>query len=127
METQALRGEVEAAYAAWNGAFDAGDAGALAAFYTTDTLLLPVTREVIEGPAGVERFFAGLFATGVTGHRLELLTLQADTGTLVAAARWSARARKPDGSERALSGNTVHVFAREPDDGSLKIRLHIFN
>ena len=62
-----------AAYQAWDAAFATGDAKAIAAFYTDDATFLPPTHDVIEGPAGVEKFFAGLLGNGVTGHKLELI------------------------------------------------------
>ena len=65
--------EVNAAYAAWDEAFNKGDAKAVASFYAEDAVFLPATHDVIEGPAGVEKFFAGLFEMGVTGHKLELI------------------------------------------------------
>ena len=56
--------QVTAAYAAWNEAFNKGDAAALAAFYDDEAVLLPPSHDVLEGPAGVEKFFGGLFANG---------------------------------------------------------------
>ena len=65
--------DVSAAYAAWDEAFNKGDAKAVAAFYTDDAKFLPATHDVIEGPAGVEKFFTGIFGMGVTGHKIELI------------------------------------------------------
>ena len=70
--------DVTAAYAAWDAAFATGDAKAIAAFYTDDATFLPPTHDVIEGPAGVEKFFAGLLGNGVTGHKLELIEVEGD-------------------------------------------------
>ena len=84
--------QVTAAYAAWNEAFNKGDAAALAAFYDDEAVLLPPSHDVLEGPAGVEKFFGGLFANGVTGHGLELIEVEGedDDDLVVAAAKWSA-------------------------------------
>jgi hypothetical protein len=49
---------VEAAYRAWNEAFNKGDAKALAAQYTENGLVLPPTHEVVRGRAAIERFRA---------------------------------------------------------------------
>ena len=73
MATDQMRSKVAAAYAAWDAAFGTGDARKVAACYTDDALLLPPSHEVMDGPAGVEKFFGGLFANGVTGHKLELV------------------------------------------------------
>src|SRR5919205_2513208 len=88
--------DVKAAYSAWDAAFNKGDAKAVAAFYTSDALLLPPNHEVIKGPAGVEKFFSGLFANGVTSHKLELIEAIASGDNLVGAAKWSVKLK--DGS-----------------------------
>jgi ketosteroid isomerase-like protein len=126
MSTQPVRSQVEAAYAAWDGAFNRANASAVAALYAPGSTFLPVSHDVIEGPAGVETFFAGLFANGLSGHKLELITLHEDVHTVVAAARWSAKGRNADGSAASFGGIATHVFERQPD-GSLKLKLHIFN
>ena len=71
---------IKAAYAAWDAAFNKGDPEALAALYAEDAVLLPPSRthDVLKGPAAIEKFFAGLFATGVNGHKLELIEANSD-------------------------------------------------
>lgn len=119
--------QVIAAYAAWDQAFNTGDATKVAAFYTDDAVFLPPTHDVVEGPAGVERFFAGLFGNGVTGHKLELIEVTgADAEMVVAAAKWSASGKDASGAPTTFGGVATHVFEREPD-GSLKLKLHTFN
>ena len=116
--------QVTAAYQAWDEAFATGDAGKIAAFYTEDAVFLPPTHDVIEGPAGVEKFFSGLFEAGLTGHKLEVIEVMGedDDEVVVAAAKWSAKGK--DGS--SVGGVATHVFERQPD-GSLKLVLHTFN
>jgi uncharacterized protein (TIGR02246 family) len=116
--------QVTAAYQAWDEAFGTGDAAKVAAFYTEDAVFLPPTHDVMQGPAGVEKFFAGLFEAGVTGHKLEVIEVvgEDDDEVVVAAAKWSAKGK--DGS--AVGGVATHVFERQPD-GSLKLVLHTFN
>jgi ketosteroid isomerase-like protein len=126
MDTNALRGQVEAAYAAWDAAFNRADAKALAAFYSRDATFLPATHDIIEGPAGVEKFFAGLFANGLTGHKLDLITAHGAADMVVGAARWSANGKNADGSAAVFNGIATHLFERQTD-GSLKLKLHTFN
>ena len=115
--------EVKAAYSAWDAAFNKGDAKAVAAFYTSDAVFLPPSHEVIKGPAGVEKFFAGLFANGLTAHKLELIEVVASSvDSIVGAAKWSVKLK--DGS--AGGGIATHAFHKQPD-GSLKLKLHTFN
>ena len=81
-KAQSADEQVKAAYAAWDEAFNKGDAKAVAAFYTEDAPFLPPSHDVLEGPAGLEKFFAGIFGMGATGHKLELITAE-DKGDVV--------------------------------------------
>jgi ketosteroid isomerase-like protein len=121
-----VEGDVSAAYTAWDAAFNAGDAKAVSAFYAEDAVFLPATHDVIEGPAGVDGFFAGLFGMGVTGHKLELIDVHSDGNLVIAAARWSATGKDANGADQPWGGIATHVFERQPD-GSLKLLLHTFN
>ncbi|MFO1047597.1 MAG: SgcJ/EcaC family oxidoreductase [Geminicoccaceae bacterium] len=126
MSSNAVRERVEAAYAAWDAAFNRGDAKAVAGLYTGDATFLPATHAVVEGPANIERFFAPLLAQGVSDHRFELITIHEDARSIAAAARWTATSPNPDGTRAASSGIATHLFLKQPD-GSLKLRLHTFN
>lgn len=125
---ESAQSEVTAAYQAWDKAFNTGDAKQVAAFYTEDAVFLPPTHDVLKGPAGVETFFAGLFANGVTGHKLEVVEVEGDAGdeVVVAAAKWSAQGKDASGNPATFGGIATHVFEKQAD-GSLKLRLHTFN
>ena len=113
--------DVRAAYAAWDAAFGKSDAKAIGTMYTEDALFLPPSHDVLKGPAAVEKFFTGLFAAGVTGHKLELIEAHGTPDLVVAAAKWSAQSKTgPAG------GVATHEFIRQPG-GNLKLRLHTFN
>ncbi len=116
-----LQEQVSTAYTAWDAAFNKGDPKAVAAFYADDAVILPPTHDVLKGPSEAEKFFAGLFAAGVTEHKLEVLEANGDDDLIVAAARWSAK-----GKDGPLGGIATHEFAKQAD-GSLKLRLHTFN
>ena len=118
--------QVRAAYSAWNSAFNKGDAKAVAAFYADDASFLPPTHDVIQGPAGVEKFYSGLFAGGVTDHTLDLIRTTGDDRIVIAAAKWSAAGKDASGKATRFSGVVTHVFERQPDN-SLKLKLHTFN
>ena len=101
--------DVRAAYAAWDAAFGKSDAKAIGAIYTEDALFLPLNHDVLKGPAAVETFFTGLFAAGVTGHKLELIEAHGTPDLVVAAAKWSAQSKTgPAG------GVATHEFIRQP-------------
>ena len=67
------KSDVSAAYAAFDAAFNKGDAKAVAALYLLNAKVLPPTHEVASGPAAIEKFFAGLHGNGVTDHKLEVI------------------------------------------------------
>jgi uncharacterized protein (TIGR02246 family) len=123
---QSVEEDVGAAYAAWDEAFNAGDAEAVAAAYSDDALFLPATHDVISGPEGVAGFFGSLFEMGVTGHKLELIDARQTGDAIVAAANWSATGKDADGADQPWGGLATTVFERQ-DDGSLKLTLHTFN
>ncbi|MFO1071778.1 MAG: DUF4440 domain-containing protein [Geminicoccaceae bacterium] len=121
-----LDDQVKAAYAQWNAAFNHGDAKALGALYTEDALLLPLDHKVYRGPAGVEQFFGGLLASGVSGHTLELIEAD-DLGEVVlATAKWQAHGKDAQGAPATFGGLATQVYRKQPD-GSLKQKLLTFN
>jgi ketosteroid isomerase-like protein len=121
-----LRAVVEACYGHWNTAFNRGDAAGIAALYAPHAHFLPATHEVCVGPAEIQRFFAGVLASGLTGHANEILAVGGDGRLIHAATRWTARGKGGDGAETQHTGLALHVLERL-DDGSLRIVAHSFN
>jgi ketosteroid isomerase-like protein len=120
------KSDVTAAYAAWDAAFNKGDAKIVAAAYLPNAKLLPPTHKVASGPAAIETFFAGLHANGVTDHKLEVIDTGGDDKVIFGTATWSAKGKDKDGKPANFSGIATHVFERQADN-SLKLRLHTFN
>ena len=120
------KGDVQKAYAAWDAAFNKHDAKAIGASYVATAKLMPPTHEVASGPTEIEKFFAGLFANGVTGHKLEMIDAGGDDKVVFGTAKWSATGKDKEGKPSPLSGLALHVFERQAD-GSLKLRLQTFN
>jgi ketosteroid isomerase-like protein len=120
------KSDVTAAYAAWDTAFNKGDAKAVAAAYLPNAKLLPPTHEVASGPAAIEKFFAGVHANGVTNHKLEVIDAGGDDKVVYGTANWSAKGKDKDGKPATFTGTGTHVFERQADN-SLKLRLHTFN
>jgi uncharacterized protein (TIGR02246 family) len=126
----ALAGKAEdtvaSAFAAWNAAFNKGDAKAVASFYTGDAMVLPASHDIVKGPADIEKFFAGLFKNHVTGHQLEPFRVIEAGNTLIVASKWSSKGRDDKGGETTFGGIATHVFRKQPDK-SYKLILHTFN
>ena len=120
------KSDVTAAYAAWDAAFNKGDAKTLAAVYLPNAKLLPPTHEVASGPTAIEKFFAGLHANGVTDHKLQVIDAGGDDKVVYGTANWSAKGKDKEGKPATFGGTATHVFERQADN-SLKLRLHTFN
>ena len=118
--------DVQKAYAAWDAAFNKQDAKALAADYVSTAKLLPPSHEVVSGPTEIEKFWATLFANGVTGHKLEVIETGGDDKVVVGTAKWSATGKDKEGKPAPFSGLAVHVFERQAD-GALKLTFQTFN
>ena len=89
MNETEMRAVVEAAYARWNSAFNRGDAAGIAALYAPHACFLPATHEVHIGPDEIRRFFAGVLASGLTGHANEILAVGGDGRLIHSATRWT--------------------------------------
>lgn len=123
---QTVEDEVTQAYAAFDEAFNSGEAAQVAATYAEDAVFLPPTHEVLEGPEAIQSFFDGLLGSGATNHELELIQAHEAGDSVIAAARWSATGKDEAGTDQPWSGIATHVFERD-ESGSLKLRLHTFN
>ena len=116
---------VDKAFAAWNGAFNKGDARTVASLYSPDAVLLPATHEVTTG-SGIETFFAGLIAGKVSSHTLEPVKIMRSGDSLIVASKWSATAQDEKGAKKSVGGLATHVLEKQ-SDGSYKVKLHTFN
>ena len=119
-------GQVKEAYAAWDAAFNAGNAEDIGALYTDDATLVPQNNEVIEGPSGVAEFFSGVLGAGFTDHTLEPITIVDGEAMVSSASRWTVQGKDESGEPVTYEGTAVQTFEKQ-DDGSLKLRLHSFH
>jgi uncharacterized protein (TIGR02246 family) len=117
---------VNQAFKVWDDTFDQGNATALAALYTPDAYVLPPSHQTVTGNAAVVAFFTAQFANGVTGHVLTPFDIVDLGATLIASSTWKATVPDGKGGLTSVGGLATHVLAQQPD-GSLKVRVHIFN
>jgi ketosteroid isomerase-like protein len=88
-------GDVDDRNAAWDAAFNKGDAKTVAAAYLPNAKLLLPTHEVASGPAAIEKFIAGLHDN--TDHKLEVIDPGGDDKVVYGTTNWSAKGRDKDG------------------------------
>jgi uncharacterized protein (TIGR02246 family) len=114
------RAGIQAAVRQYVAASNRGDAGALAALYADDAVLLPPDHEAVEGREAI-----GAFWRQGTDEGLQVTTLRldvaGDVGYLVGRYRLPPTAEEP-----ADSGKYVLCLKRQ-DDGSWKVTADIWN
>ena len=118
--------DVAATFAAWDAAFNSGDAKAVSALYTDDAMLLAPTHDVIKGPDAVDKFIGGILGMGAKGHKYELIEASGDGNIAYGAAKWSATGKDKAGADQPWGGTSTAIFEKQAD-GSLKIKMHTFN
>jgi len=118
--------DVTAAYAAWDKAFNSGDAKAVSALYADDAIVLPPTHDVIKGPEGVDKFITGILGMGGKDHKLELIEASGDGNIVYGTAKWTAAGKDKGGADQPWAGTATTIFEKQ-GDGSLKLKVHTFN
>ena len=69
-QAQDVSGEIQAADEQFAAAFTAGDAAAVAAFYTDDGMLLPPNGDFVSGKAAIESFWRSVMDMGIASAKL---------------------------------------------------------
>jgi uncharacterized protein (TIGR02246 family) len=117
---------VEIATRQWLDAFNAGQAKALPAMYTTDAVLLADGSEPITGRAGIQKYWEGALKMGLKEHTFAPITVKQEGNIAYQAANWTLMAPKEGGGSTQATGSAVHVFEKQPD-GKWLIKVHIYN
>ena len=118
--------DVERAFAAWDAAFNEGDLKGIVAAYLPNAKMLPPTHDVAVGQEAIEKFYAGALASGITGHKLEVIDAGGNDKIVYSTARWSAKGKDNNGQVTTFSGLSTYVFERQLDT-SLKLLLQTWN
>ncbi|HET6469683.1 MAG TPA: SgcJ/EcaC family oxidoreductase [Geminicoccaceae bacterium] len=110
----------------WNDAFNSGNVDAVAALYTRDATVLPHTHDVITGAENIRSFWKAVVDGGFRDHTIEVIDVYGKGDVAYQTARWTATGAGEGGGRRSFGGSLVTVSERQ-DDGSWKLRLHIWN
>ncbi|MBL8505408.1 MAG: DUF4440 domain-containing protein [Methylobacillus glycogenes] len=122
-EARALVGKLNAA---WDEAFAQASAGTIASYYDEHGSLLPAGGEQVVGSQGIADFWSGLFAKGLSEHKITTVETGIVGGTIYQRAKWSAVLKAPDAEPKEFSGN-LHLLYKQQQDGSWKILTHTWN
>jgi ketosteroid isomerase-like protein len=115
------RGHVDAANATLVQAIEKGDSALLASLYSPDARVMPPGAPLATGD-GIQAFWQGVMDTGVTGGRLETVSLEERGDLVLEEGRWEMQV----GSDVVDHGEYVVVHRRQPD-GEWKIAVDIWN
>jgi uncharacterized protein (TIGR02246 family) len=115
------RSDVDALNATLMQALEKGDSALAASVYSPDARLLPPGSEPATGP-GIRAVWQSIMDMGVTGARLETVSLEERDDLAVEEGRYEMQV----GSDVVDTGKYVVVHRRQPD-GDWKYAIDIFN
>ena len=115
------RSHVDALNATLVQALEKGDSGLLASIYSPDARLLPPGSDPVTGQ-GIQAYWQSVMDSGVTGGRLETISLEERDDLAVEEGRFEVQV----GSDVVDEGKYVVVHRRQPD-GEWKLAVDIWN
>jgi len=121
--TESAMDEMEAAFIA---AYDAGDAGALAALWAPDGTQAPPLSETLDR-AGIEANYTAQFADGVPMALEVMREGMVVSGGMVAAWGGFVVTMSPPDGEPIVSNGRYGIVCRQEPDGTWKIFRQMFN
>ena len=111
---------------AWNAAFNARNADALAALYTAEAILVPPTGTTVKGTAAIREFWNGLFKAGFRDHKIDLVGVRQEGNLTITVAKWQATGPDENGLPKQYGGQLVNILETQID-GQARSILHTWN
>lgn len=111
---------------AWNTAFNAKNADALAALYTAEAILMPPTGTTVKGTTAIREFWSGLFKAGFKDHKIDLVGVRQEGKLTIAVAKWQATGPDENGAPKQYGGQLVNILETQ-EDGQTRSILHTWN
>ncbi len=115
------RSDIEALGATMEQGLEKADATLIASVYGPGARLMPPGSDVLTGEA-IEQYWQGVLNAGITGGRMELVSLEEHGDVGIEEGRYEMRI----GDQVADRGKYVVVHHRQPD-GGWRFHLDIFN
>lgn len=123
---ESVEARINQGNAAWNAAFNASNADALAALYTAEALLVPPTGTTVRGTAAIREFWSGLFKAGFKDHKIDLIGVRQEGKLTIAVAKWQATGPDENGAPKQYGGQLVNILETQ-EDGQTRSILHTWN
>ncbi|WP_171060607.1 SgcJ/EcaC family oxidoreductase [Poseidonocella sp. HB161398] len=114
--------DVEALSAAWDAAFNQGDADAVAAMYAEDARVVAGDGTVRDGRAEIRALFQGFMDSGFGQHAIAVSQVKGTDDLVFMTGDWSG----VGGDGNAYGGKIVTIHQRQAD-GSWATVLHMWN
>lgn len=108
--------------AAWDSAFNEGDAAAVAALYAEDGRVVTGDGSVKVGRDEIEALFQAFLDSGFHDHEIGLLSAERSGDILYETGTWEG----VGGDGETYGGKIVNIYERQ-EDGSWKTVLHMWN
>jgi uncharacterized protein (TIGR02246 family) len=113
---------ISTAVAKFVGAFNSGDAAAVAAFYTEQGQLLPPNADFMVGKEAIQAFWQGAMDMGIASCRLEIREVEQHDDVAIEVGTYTLNAQ--DGTELD-AGKYIVIWKRV--EGEWKLHRDIFN
>ena len=123
----ATEAEIEAARAHWMELFSAGDGKAVAEqSFSEDAVLLPPDSAPVEGREAIAAFWQGIFDAGVTGLKLDTLSIDVVGDTGIVTGYWTVTVPTEGGGTTEVGGKELLIYRKEAD-GNWRATRDIWN
>jgi uncharacterized protein (TIGR02246 family) len=123
---QALSGEIDAANARFEQAFNRGDAAAIAQMYTEKATVLPRESDIVTGREAIQAFWQGAIQSGIKDLSLKATRVEElASGTAQEIGRFSLEAPGSGGQGSKVEGKYVVIWRKS--GGEWKLDTDIWN
>jgi len=121
-----IRSAMSAENVKWLTAFNTNTPSAFNALYAKDAILMPPGLKPITGSTEIAQFWESRLKPGnKKDHTFDIISIAQDGKLAYQINRWSVGFIKDSGERTLLVGNSSRIFEHQ-DDGSWRIKLHIY-
>lgn len=117
---------VAASSMAFEDAFNAGDAAAVAALYAADAMVMPPNANRIEGRAAIQELWQSYIDADLDKFHLTTVTLDAQGDTATELGRFAVDAPNGKGGRVTVKGKYI-VLWKQGEDGVWRLQWDIWN
>lgn len=114
--------DVKAMAAAWDEAYNSGDAAKVASMYAEDARVITGQGEVKQGPDEIQALFQSFMDSGFKDHAIDVSTAEVNGDMGYLTGTWSGKG----GDGKDYGGHLTNIVEKQ-DDGSWKSVVHIWN